>query len=511
MPFGRGVLLVLAATLAVLGASAAPSPSVAPRVALVPLDDRPVNLQDVQMTASLAGTELIVPPRYRLGRADSEGDGDGIAAWLDALDLSGLDAVVVSTDMLAYGGWRASKRQDTALEKASSRIQAIGRLKARRKDLHVLAFSTLLGLSLADDGHKGAWKAALMRWAELGGSSSSSPEIGAIEGQIPTSMLDRYRAARARNLGVVNAAIALLTNGAIDYLAVASDDEPPRGVVASERAGVAAALATAVQAHRAILITGSDQIGMLLVARALGVTGRRVRIEPVSAGTAAADPVASAIEEAVEITGIAPAAGKAGDATCVIYSGRDETRASASAAEGVGRALSAGGRVSLADVVPAGGGASVPLIEALRVRRAFHRLGGYTAGDARVAVAGALAAAAIARDDPPSRAARELVLLHRLAVDFVYGSVVRPQALDDYLEPHHIDPAHLDLDQVQRIESYLTEQIKPLVESLISDVGAEWRPQKAGPVTVRDVKDFKLRLPWGRLDEVEVTFTLTAP
>jgi Protein of unknown function (DUF4127) len=504
-------MALAATTVAVLGFGAAPSPAVAPRVALVPLDDRPVNLQDVQLTASLAGNELIVPPRYRLGRADSEGDADGIAAWLDALDLTGLDAVVVSTDMLAYGGWRASKRPDTTLEKALSRMQAIGRLKARRKQLHVFAFSTLLGLSLADDGHKGAWKAALLRWAELGGASSSSPEIGSIESQIPTSMLDRYRAARARNLGVVNAAIALVTSGGIDYLAVASDGEPPRGVAASERAEVTTTLAAPIEAHRAALTTGGDQIGTLLVARALGVPGRRVSIEQRPAGIAAAEPLSTAIQQASEIAGIAAGAGKTGDVTCVIYSGRDDTTASASASETVARLLSAAGRVSLADVEEAGAGASVPLVEALRQRHAFHQLAGYAAGDSRVAVAGALAAAAIARDDPASRDARELVVLHRLAVDFVYGTVVRPQALDDYLEPHHIDPAHLDLDQVQRTEKYLSEQVKPLVESLIADIGAEPRRRKAGPVALREVKDFKLRLPWGRLDEVELSFTLTAP
>jgi hypothetical protein len=56
----------------------------------------------------------------------------------------------------------------------------------------------------------------------------------------------------------------------------------------------------------------------------------------------------------------------------------------------------------------------------------------------------------------------------------------------------------------------LLEQVKPLVENLISDVGAA-RRLKPGPNAVRDVNDFTLKLSWGRLDEVEITFTLTAP
>jgi len=114
------------------------------------------------------------------------------------------------------------------------------------------------------------------------------------------------------------------------------------------------------------------------------------------------------------------------------------------------------------------------------------------------------------RDDAVSRLAREQVLLQRLAVDFVYAAIVRPQAIDDYLQPHRIDPAHLDADQARRTEAYLIEQVKPLVENLISDVGAA-RKLKPGPNAVRDVNDFTLKLSWGRLDEVEIAFTLTAP
>jgi hypothetical protein len=144
------------------------------------------------------------------------------------------------------------------------------------------------------------------------------------------------------------------------------------------------------------------------------------------------------------------------------------------------------------------------------VKHAFQKLAGFSAGDAPVAIARALTAAAISRDDAASRLAREQVLLQRLAVDFVYAAIVRPQAIDDYLQPHQIDPAHLDADQARRTEAYLMEQVKPLVENLISDVGAA-RRLKPGPNAVRDVNDFTLKLSWGRLDEVEIGFTLTAP
>src|SRR5262245_15824673 len=122
--------------------SLAPAPSRVTRIALVPLDDRPIGLQEGQLIAAVADLDVIGPPKYRLGRFTAEGDADGIAEWLDSLDLLTVDAAIVSTDMLAYGGQIASRRPAPSQEKALRRIEAIGRLKARRKDVRVYAFST---------------------------------------------------------------------------------------------------------------------------------------------------------------------------------------------------------------------------------------------------------------------------------------------------------------------------------------------------------------------------------
>jgi len=513
MPVRGGALALLIATILPALAPAAPAvPAPAPpRVGLVPLDERPVNLSDVLALGTLAGGELVTPPRYRLGHGDAEGDADGIAEWLDSLDLTKITSLVVSTDMLAYGGLPASRRPDTTVEKALARMKAIERLHARATSVHIYAFTTLPGLSLGDDGRRGAWRTALMRWAELGGPDAADPQAAAearsIESQIPTTMFDRYKALRARNLAVAKAAADLVAAGTIDYLALSAEPEEPRGVVAAERTTLTSALGSSMSSHRAALVTGADPLGTLLVARALAVPGRAIAVDVVPAS--GAPQVESALRASLDVAALSPPPrGARADAVCVIYTGRDD--GAAAAGEKVARALAAGSRVSAADVGAPGAGASIPFIEALRVRHAFQKLAGFSAGDAPIAIARALTAAAISRDDAASRLAREQVLLQRLAVDFVYAAIVRPQAMDDYLQPHQIDPAHLDADQARRTEAYLLEQVKPLVENLISDVGAA-RRLKPGPNAVRDVNDFRLKLSWGRLDEVEIGFTLTAP
>jgi hypothetical protein len=197
-----------------------------------------------------------------------------------------------------------------------------------------------------------------------------------------------------------------------------------------------------------------------------------------------------------------------GEAACVVYGGRDDTTQARAAADRAAVWLKAGARVTVADVGPPGSGGSVPLVEALRAQREFQRLTNYAAGDTRLALARALTSSLIARDAPGTKAAREQVILHRLAVDFVYAGVVRPQAIEEYLVPHQIDPTHLVADQVQRTEAYLSDEVKSLVENLIGDV-SEAKRMKPGPNAVRDVTDFTLKLPWGELDDVEISFGLT--
>lgn len=488
-------------------------PPAAIRVALVPLDDRPASLQDVQLAGTLGGIEVAAPPRYRLGRFDQEGDADLIVEWLDTLDVAKLDAVVVSTDMLAYGGWRASRRPDTSQEKSLRRIDALGRLKVRNKDLSVYAFSTLLGLALADDGRKGAWKESLQRWAVLGGEGA---EATALAGQIPPSMLQRYRTTRARNLAVTRAAIDMASSGAIDFLVVGGVDPSPQGLAKADHDAVSSAIEAPALKGRAVLVSGADQIATLLLVRAarhrLGARhGVKVEVLP-DVHDPSATTLDATIATLVAVTG-APVVGRPGgrDLTCLVLNGGDDQAAPGRLADRAAMAVAKGQHVVIADIGAPGATSTVPLVEALRAKHLFQRISGYAAGDAALAIASALTQGLLL-SDAPSRAAetRANVLLHRLAADFVYQSVVRPQAIDDYLAPHQIDPAHLDPDQVIRVEGYLIDQVKPLVENLIGDViEPRARPVKAGPLAVRDVAEFKLKLPWGRLDEVEIAFHLT--
>ncbi|MBN9344954.1 MAG: DUF4127 family protein, partial [Devosia sp.] len=79
-----------------------------PRIALLPLDERPVNVRLPADVAAIAGASLALPPRETLPDLRKAGRADELGAWLEAAS-DAADALVVSTDMLCYGGLIASR------------------------------------------------------------------------------------------------------------------------------------------------------------------------------------------------------------------------------------------------------------------------------------------------------------------------------------------------------------------------------------------------------------------
>ncbi len=127
------VLLALVAAWPVTGR--AQSTTTAPvmpkrlRIALVPLDDRPVCLQYPTMMAPLAHAEVVAPPIELLGRFTTPGDTDAIARWLRAQDWRTFDALIVSTDMLAYGGLVASRVHAVDADTALRRLDVLDEIR----------------------------------------------------------------------------------------------------------------------------------------------------------------------------------------------------------------------------------------------------------------------------------------------------------------------------------------------------------------------------------------------
>jgi hypothetical protein len=92
-------------------------------IALIPLDDRPCNVRFPEQIAAIGGEKLVMPPVDSLGRFHTPGQYSPIERWL--YELRPVEALIVSVDMLAYGGLVASRKPTVAVEEALERLEAI--------------------------------------------------------------------------------------------------------------------------------------------------------------------------------------------------------------------------------------------------------------------------------------------------------------------------------------------------------------------------------------------------
>ena len=524
-----GVLIAAAAFAQARPPASAKPVERAARIALVPLDDRPRSFGDVIRVAAVADVEIVTPPAGLLSRHLKTGDGDAIARWLDTLDAGSIDAAVISTDMLAFGGLLGSRSNRVLESDARRRLEAIDRLKARRADLLVFAFTSLLRQAPTNDGGNPGWRGALTTWARYSAANDDAEATArttAAVGALPGGMLDAYKAARKRNLALAQSMIERAAKGQVDFL-VFGDDEPlDVGVQVEERAMLSAAIAASGAAERIVTRDGAEESARLLVAR--GVVARSKAAPTVRPNYSSEDVrrrASAAIALDLKVAGAreGPAKG-APTVTLEVFASGESAPAEALAR----RVLAPGSFIAVADVGDAEGG-SLGLLETLRSSRAYTRLAGFSAAPTpqsavATALVQALAVASVV-DRPAAARPREVMdrvataharqLLSAAIEDVLYHEVVAPQAREEVLAPRNVDPQAVPEKERPRLSSYIEKEITPLANSLVGDFGVRPWPlpsRSAKPlapgIVIKDLAKLSVSFPWGEMTEPAFTVDL---
>src|SRR5919199_6444104 len=120
------------------------------RIGLIPLDGRPANTRYPAMIAAIAGAELVLPPTELLSSFRTPSRCDALGAWLRDV-ASSLDAVIVSFEMLGYGGLISSRITDEAADAIIARLSMLRDLKRQHPALPILGFNLITRISNADD------------------------------------------------------------------------------------------------------------------------------------------------------------------------------------------------------------------------------------------------------------------------------------------------------------------------------------------------------------------------
>lgn len=480
-------------------------------IALVPLDDRPVCRTLPGLVAAVAGARVQTPPAGLLPAQRRPGDPDGLARWLTGRRA---DAAVIALETLGLGGLIASRLRDDPVGVVLRRWEALAEGPAP-----VYAATVVQRTPDADDAgeepdywaHHGralhAYSADLHRAV---GGPRDLPHT-----TVPAPIRRDFLRRRQRNHVLNQAALGLAAQGVLDTLVVGADDTAVAAVGTAEWQWLRTWTSWLEVGDRVLAHPGADEIGSVLVARALtAAAGHAPRIAVACAEPDGLDRVAR--YEPVPVgAGIASQAAAAGavlvdrscaDAVLVVHPPQpgtadwatappEDTAAAPAArtADLVRRLLAEGRPVALADCA-LGNGADPRLVADLATDGSYARLAGFagwnTAGNTVGSALATLVAYQVGRTAGTldEGAARRL-LAHRLVDDHVWMSYARPRLRQE----RGTDPTRHD-----HVPDTETHAVTDRIEQLLH---VRWRQLDAVPHFA--LKPGSVTLPWQRSYEID--------
>ena len=256
------------------------------KIALVPIDNRPVCYQLPQQIINQAKEHSLVLPEIDLmGNLDKNANINSILKWLDS--LKDIDIFVISLDTIAYGGLIPSRRSNDSYEEIKSRIDKMVSV-LKKHSAKIYAFSSIMRISNnnINEEEKEYWSSygtKIFQYSynlhkmEATCDSSYMVACNCNATRIPQDILDDYLNTRKRNFEINKYYIELKKQGIFDTLVFSKDDCAKYGINVKE----AIELENLSSNEENIFIkTGADEIPLTLLSRAINKQ-KHIKICPV--------------------------------------------------------------------------------------------------------------------------------------------------------------------------------------------------------------------------------------
>lgn len=262
-----------------------------PSILILPLDDRPPNVEFPALLVQAAGFEPILPPKDWLGTPWRAGDVDRLTGWLTE-NAPRADALVLALDTLGYGGLVNSRRSTDPADVVLRRLETIRAIKRNHPKLTVLGYSILMRVTRGNDAEEekaywGTYGARMFRISYLedrlamlsGDPAADEAELARLRAEVPADVLTDYLEGRVRNHAVNRAMIEWTAEGVFDYLIIPQDDTMEYGWNIAEARQLRRLARQLGVADRVSVYPGTDETDMLLIARYVaGQAGFRPRV-----------------------------------------------------------------------------------------------------------------------------------------------------------------------------------------------------------------------------------------
>lgn len=488
------------------------------RIALLPLDERPVNTRLVGEVAQIAGFECAMPPAEHLPDFRKEGRTERLSEWLQA-QAENASALVVSIDTLIYGGLIAARTTENPAEESVGHLSVLRQIHEERPNVPILAVSLV---TRASDSYSNVeepeyWSDFGRDLHHLGKEAHRAWAQGSIlqPVSIPADVREDFAKRRLRNHVVNLTALQMRWDGVLSYLALTADDTAEFSAGSAEQQWFEYWRKLGAPTLPVIGYPGADETGAVLMARAvLGATGNRPRVKVVAGNADLLElvppyengPIRESISRQINAAGGEQVTDGPADMVLVIH-GPDPQRGDLGAIEAplsdevevrrtvgaVQEALVCGVPVVLADVRYANGGDAM-LVDSLAAEGLLGSLAAYggwnTAGNALGgAIATGLAVVAGTENGSLNVKAQQEALRRRLLDDVAYQAQIRRDLM--------LGPFQRSLGPVgpEALEEASEQTVRRMNEYLTA-----WGISDGFSVS-------EVRFPWKRSFEVDIDFS----
>lgn len=243
------------------------------KIVLIPLDERPCNM--------LFPERLFMENEFKIVRPKELGD-KKIPADIDELktylrkECKDADGLILSMDMLLYGGLVPSRCHNESKEILLSRMEIIKDIRRENKNILIYAFQVIMrcpDYSSSDEEPdyyryfgKEIHDAGVAVHKSRLGIGENDVLLSAIE-KVDKDCLDDYIARREINRYMNVETLQYLRDGWIDALVIPQDDSSVYGYAAMDQKIVRAKVEEYGMADQVLIYPGADEVELTLLAR----------------------------------------------------------------------------------------------------------------------------------------------------------------------------------------------------------------------------------------------------
>ena len=216
------------------------------KVMILPLDERPCNTFYIKFLMKDTPFQILMPPLEILGNKKQKANIESLTNWIYT-NLDDVSHLILSIDMLVYGGIVPSRlHQDTSID-LLKRLHAIEIIKRLRPDIKIYAFNLIMrNPTYSSNDEEPDYYGTYGREIHLRGVYEHKQKLNCISLDeekdyqrilqvLPEEIYADYTHRRSINLSINKEVISLRKQGLIDYLVIPQDDASPFGLTKQDQ------------------------------------------------------------------------------------------------------------------------------------------------------------------------------------------------------------------------------------------------------------------------------------